>query len=721
MFTLRPLNNMSKHEVVLGGCRPTPLASYLKALGILRIVAEQKDASAQGHWKEDRFHITSTLDAAELERFIREEYEPTPLLAPWGARSGFYPGSSESSARQALEHIDGAREDPRLSRFAEAIQRVREMLSKHGITAKPGDEGKLDLLRLCRAEFPDAELGWLDACYVLTAEDRRFPQLLGTGGNEGSGSYVSGFAQMVVECIIGRKHDISLNASLFGSPMPAVAGSGAFGQFSPGTTGGPNMGSGFEGGSIIQPWDYLLNFEGTIAFASSATRRLDTVSTGQYAFPFTAEVSPVGVGSLDSTDRNSRAELWLPLWKRPATWREVKVIFQEGRATVGKRVATNGLDFARAVASLGVDKGIVQFQRHAIMERLGQNNLAIPLDRMDVRSNPDADLIAEIDPFLDQVRSYARGKEASATFISLVRRLEDALFSFARDAGPEQVQRVLIRLGALLWSVSTSRKAQDALNRLPLLSSAWVTKGDDGSPEFRIAAALAGLGGRGRDMMPFVLPVQRTKDGWRWEWHPESRTAVWGRGGLVDNLGLIALRRSIESAADNDRSQWFSFKIGASSGDVRAFLAGELDEQRITDLFLGLLLADLPEQLVGEGVRTNLPAAFVAIKPFFVPASLLHRLDRLELLPPDRELALTGELLNTLRAGRVRDAVGVAWRALRAAGYPLVDAKGTPPSNGGLGGPRSLAALMIPMNEKSLESALRMLVARPQTEAEQTP
>ena len=703
---------------MLGGCRPTPLASYLKALGILRIVAEQKDPCAQGHWKEDRFHITSVLDKPELERFIREEYQPTPLLAPWGARSGFYPGSSESSARQALERINEAGEVPRLSRFSEAIQRVREMLAKHGITEKPGDEGKLNLLRLCRAEFPDEELGWLDACYVLTAEDRRFPQLLGTGGNEGSGSYVSGFAQMVVECIVGRKHDVSLAATLFGSPMPAVAGSGAFGQFSPGTTGGPNMGSGFEGGSLIQPWDYLLNFEGTIAFASSTTRRLDTVSSGQYAFPFTAEVSPAGVGSLDSTDRNSRAELWLPLWERPATWREVKAIFQEGRATVGKRVAANGLDFARAVASLGVDKGIVQFQRHAIMERLGQNNLAIPLGHVDVRDNPDADLIAEIDPFLDQVRRHARGKEASAMFISLARRLEDALFGFARDAGAKQVQRVLVRLGALLWSASTGRKAQDALNRLPLLSSAWVTKGDDGSPEFRIAAALAGLGGRGREMMPFILPVQRTKDSRRWQWYPESRTAVWGRGSLVDNLGLIALRRSIESAADDDRSQWFSFKIGASSGDVRAFLAGELDEQRITGLFMGLLLTEFPERSVSEGVRMELPAAFVTTKPFFVPTSLLHWL---ELLPPDRELVLTGELLNTLHAGRVRDAVGIAWRTLRAVGYPLVDAKGTPPSDGGLGGPRSLAALMIPMNAKPLASALRMLVARPQTEVEQTP
>ncbi len=34
----------------LGGCAPTPLANYLKALGILRVVAEQADAEARGWW-----------------------------------------------------------------------------------------------------------------------------------------------------------------------------------------------------------------------------------------------------------------------------------------------------------------------------------------------------------------------------------------------------------------------------------------------------------------------------------------------------------------------------------------------------------------------------------------------------------------------------------------------------------------------------------------------
>jgi len=39
---------MTLHIHKLDGCAPTPLAHYLKALAILRLVAEQRDASVRG-------------------------------------------------------------------------------------------------------------------------------------------------------------------------------------------------------------------------------------------------------------------------------------------------------------------------------------------------------------------------------------------------------------------------------------------------------------------------------------------------------------------------------------------------------------------------------------------------------------------------------------------------------------------------------------------------
>jgi CRISPR-associated protein Csx17 len=49
------------HEIELAGCRPEPLMSYLKALGILRLVSEQKDPEARGWWECDVFCLRSAV------------------------------------------------------------------------------------------------------------------------------------------------------------------------------------------------------------------------------------------------------------------------------------------------------------------------------------------------------------------------------------------------------------------------------------------------------------------------------------------------------------------------------------------------------------------------------------------------------------------------------------------------------------------------------------
>lgn len=85
-----------RHTVVLEGCSPTPLASYLKALGVLRLVAEQADPEARGYWEAERFVIDSRLDAGVLARFLLEAWQPTPVLAPWNGGSGFYPKDNQS-------------------------------------------------------------------------------------------------------------------------------------------------------------------------------------------------------------------------------------------------------------------------------------------------------------------------------------------------------------------------------------------------------------------------------------------------------------------------------------------------------------------------------------------------------------------------------------------------------------------------------------------------
>lgn len=72
----------------------------------------------------------------------------------------FYPGSAESGARKVLEQIE-ATDEERLQPFRQSIRDVRNLLERHGFSEKPGDDRKLELLRLCRAELPKVSFNGL--------------------------------------------------------------------------------------------------------------------------------------------------------------------------------------------------------------------------------------------------------------------------------------------------------------------------------------------------------------------------------------------------------------------------------------------------------------------------------------------------------------------------------------------------------------------------------
>ena len=78
------------HVHELTGLKPDALATYLAALGIIRLLAEQKDACARGFWRDEHFVLVTELDWQAVERFFLEDYRPTPILAPWNLESGFF-------------------------------------------------------------------------------------------------------------------------------------------------------------------------------------------------------------------------------------------------------------------------------------------------------------------------------------------------------------------------------------------------------------------------------------------------------------------------------------------------------------------------------------------------------------------------------------------------------------------------------------------------------
>ena len=132
------MSAITSHAIPLSGCTPEPLMNYLKALGILRIVAQQRDPSATGMWKSGIFTLTSALDAPGLAAFFLNEYAPSPIMGPWAARSGFFKGTSEQAARGALQKVSrlarGGNLGMRFKDFRQVMADFKILLRRQGIT-----------------------------------------------------------------------------------------------------------------------------------------------------------------------------------------------------------------------------------------------------------------------------------------------------------------------------------------------------------------------------------------------------------------------------------------------------------------------------------------------------------------------------------------------------------------------------------------------------------
>jgi len=120
------------HVHYLDGCAPTPLAHYLKALGILRLVAEQADPEARGWWDGDRFRLATTLGTKEIESFFLHDYQPTPLVSPWNKGAGFF--NKKDPGLSPVQESKGGR----FAVFRSGISASRERLDEimPGMSAK---------------------------------------------------------------------------------------------------------------------------------------------------------------------------------------------------------------------------------------------------------------------------------------------------------------------------------------------------------------------------------------------------------------------------------------------------------------------------------------------------------------------------------------------------------------------------------------------------------
>lgn len=635
-------------EVLLPGCGHEPLLGYLKALGVFRVVSEQyggDPSSIRGFWRGDLFGLEGSRVSAEaLIDFFLDAYRPAPLVTPWNRGSGFWGGSTAASVLQAV----GASTHPRLATYRETIAATRAVIERMELEKDKLDKAKRELLRQLRSALPDEAVRWIDALAVIGEEKVAFAPLLGTGGNDGHLEFSVNFMQRLAQVLplttqetepAGRRRrgrrgydrDQSrawITLALFRAGDAALVPA-AVGQYHPGGVGGPNAVVGFEGPSLVNPWDYVLAMEGSLLLAGSLSRRSGlsgaTAGASSAAFPFTVAPSPAGWPTLEVADVGSaRQEVWLPVWERPASLREIQYVLAEGRAQVGRRRAANGTDFVRAVAQLGVDRGLAGFVRYGFLQRSGRSYLAAPLGVERVAERPKdwiGLLDARLDAWVTRFRRWATGEAAPASRRAALRELEESIFRFSRaprgEGGRlERARAAHALLGALHRAetlVSRSAEGRRLLKGpLPALGPAWrwIELCDDGSTEFRLARSIASLAARWQVQADSPdVPAARTYVGsarWTkgggWEWADPNPHFVWSQGSLEANLLRLLQRRLVDANRTGDASPAplaAAYPVGLD--DVAQWLRGEVDDRRIAELIPGLTLLDYPQRAPAHG------------------------------------------------------------------------------------------------------------------------
>ncbi len=748
-----PTPDAGRYRVHLHGCTPTPLASYLKALAILRLVAEQKDAEARGWWAGEHFMLESVLDEEGLKAFFLEEYKPTPIIAPWNGRAGFLEGENEEDSKRGgavlvrkfssenlAERFDDIRNViTRIKRVSvikdlnivrekwKKLDRIIKSKKKRGgeVTEKEKqeltrlknhtDQLKRNTLFSLRNEAPDQWLKWFDACQVLAEtldEKTRHAPLLGKGGNDGSmdfGMNFMGWIDELFDIVTGDCRPQAagfITQTIFGEiavHLPSVKP----GQFNPGGGESPNSGTGFSGQELDNPWQYIFVLEGALLFASASTKKLERPTVSALSFPFSVRTQDAGAGSIGVGDsKKANTELWLPLWKKPASIEETKSLFSEGRATIGHRSARNGLDFARAVSILAVNRGIYSFQRFSFLQRSGsQNFIAVPLGRYQVPDKPRSDLIGELDGWRYSFNKAAEDKIASGKIKILNHRLENTLFDIAKQSGDKHdaVQKTLILLGEIQRYAGTSPATQEKVPPVPVLSERWFAAAKDNSVEFRIAAALAGLQGVKKHPLPIRVhlsaldPKEEKYPAWLLE-GKKHQYRTWHHGGLEKNLLAVLEKRLLLAQKDGFGDKPLGGWPGADLASIATFFAGETDDTRIAQLVAGLAHCRVPRDIKWEPGEDSfaIPAAFTLLKLVLTPD---RQLCRCGLLTDNERLPVPAGLVRLLAADRVDDAIRLAQRRLRIAGISPLPGS---PGSAGLAGSRLAAALLIPLTDAAV-------------------
>ena len=705
------------NEIKLGGCGTQTMMHYLKALGIFRVLYMQKNNHIKSVWKDDGFYISAgdNISKGEIMDFFQKEYRPTPMITPWNGGSGFFKNKKSAKATKNLKFITDSK-NPRLEEYQKVIKEAKNMLSSikyddksiapegyiiHDVQSKEYKKIKPEILRECRNCLPDSAVRGLDSLYALTSSDTAFNPVLGTGGNDGRAEFINSFMGNLFN-VFEETADTKewINVALFGGHAKMV--NGMMGMYHGGCQYGPNMTTlDASGASLINPWEYVLMIEGCMLFAGSTTRRLSAESTSLAAFPFVTE--HVMAGDATSAHKENekkekpKGEIWIPIWDRKVGFSEIQHIFHEGRAQIGSRQAKNGSEFARAVISLGTERGISEFHRFVIRARNGKSYIMMHAGKFTVakRKVREAEAIEDLDKWMDMIGRISNKPNSISNGL---KRVQDAIIGFASDTNnpQKQLQKILIEAGKMDVSLSTSEKDSSYPVKL---TQRWLEYCYDESVEFRLAASLASI--VSDEIGPIrtnIEEIEFEKNG-SFKWAEKNTSKVNKKNNPYRYLLSILDRRCLDATRKHTKYLPLAGIIPAYMQDILDFLHGRVNASKMLDLFIPLSFIDYNSiddfpwknsRSITDNFR-YVPYAFGVLKMSFWPYKYCDRYIRFE-----------PRIISLLRANRVDEAFKIAQNSLAHSGLePLLRS-----GKAGLSqtvSDRIGASLLFPLEQKTLE------------------
>lgn len=703
---------MTLHVHRLVGCRPAPLAHYLKALGILRLLAEQADSRVRGWWENEHFALMTKLNPKEIMDFFLQHYAPTPFVAPWNGGSGFFPKDNSTGIQNILHSTAG-----RFRSYRRGIEASQKLVA--GLTKKPDNKTeKPEILRNANLHWRGALRAWFDSAIVLNSKNEpSFPSILGTGGNDGRLDFTNNAMQRLCELFLtdstnGDSHPHArelLEATLFEAPSCSMVHKAAIGQFIPGDAGGANSTTNATGESMINPWDFLLMLEGSLVLQSRSARRLNCEISAHAVNPFAIFAHAAGFAS-PGAEKSNRGEQWLPLWRNPTGYAEVQSLFGEARMQVGKSTAERPIDAARALTRLGTARGLDTFVRYAYLERNGQANLAVPLSRIRVRESSASRLIDDLAPWLNKLQRIARSEHAPGRLVHAERRLANRVFEvLTHDPSASRWQSVLLA-AAEVERIQAKGTGIDA-GPIPRLRPDWIHACDDGSPEWRLALALGSASwhtpdGKRHSIRQHWLPLTRygrfdtTDNGKRLSHH--DCVVIQGRDFITDAVAILN-RQLIEAAQHGSRRLPPNATRGfaAQPGDIATFIHGETDDTRLLSLSMAAMAIDWkrcqqPVSTPREDHETELDATWWALRLATLPWPL----------DSERDIPVDPVIIRRCATGHPAEAIQSALRRLQSHGVHLGFSAGSIESHRA---PRWAASLVFPISLRAARRAARIL------------